>query len=241
MASRRTQALGPQRGLLWCFRHVSASSTIPHVPERFDEVLRLRLARNLALHPRRVRRVSDGASELRPAAVALTLVPGEAGEPTFLLTRRPSDLPHHPGQFALPGGRLVPGESSPEAARRELAEELSVALGPERVLGLLDDFTTHSGFVVTPVVLWGPDIREIVPDPREVAVSYRVPLSDLYGREVPILRAVPGLEAPLLMLPLVGTHIFSPTAAIIFQFREWALEGRHTAVQGFAQPRFAWR
>ncbi len=178
---------------------------------------------------------------MRPAAVALTVVPSAAGEATFLLTRRPSDLPHHPGQFALPGGRLVPGESSEQAARRELAEELSVALGSESVLGFLDDFTTQSGFVVTPVVLWGPSVREIVPDPREVAISYRVPLADLYGPDVPLLRDVPGLEAPLLMLPLVGTHIFSPTAAIVFQFREWALEGRHTSVQHFAQPRFAWR
>jgi hypothetical protein len=44
-----------------------------------------------------------------------------------------------------------------------------------------------------------------------------------------------------LSLPLVGTQVFSPTAAIIFQLRELALEGRITRVHQYEQPRFAWR
>lgn len=219
---------------------MSTPSAHPHVPERLDAALRARIETHLSGTPRRqVERTAQ--AQLKPAAVALTLVPGDAGEPTFLLTRRPYDLPQHPGQFALPGGRLAAGETSEQAARRELAEELSVVLGADAVLGCLDDFTTQSGFVVTPVVLWGPDVREVVPDPREVAIAYRVPLVELYRPDVPLLQEVRGAESPLLMLPLVGTHIFSPTAAIIFQFREWALEGRAVSVQHYAQPRFAWR
>jgi 8-oxo-dGTP pyrophosphatase MutT (NUDIX family) len=168
-------------------------------------------------------------------------VPGSQGEASFLLTRRPGDLPRHAGQFALPGGRLEPGEDAQSAARRELAEELGVSLGEESVLGYLDDFTTHSGFVITPVVLWGPEARTLAPDPREVAIAYRVPLKELYHPLMPRLQAVPGLEAPLLSLPLLGTHIYSPTAAIVYQLREVALEGRSISVQHFAQPSFAWR
>jgi 8-oxo-dGTP pyrophosphatase MutT (NUDIX family) len=209
---------------------------------QLDDVLFERIMANLSAFSRVVApEAPPGRPAHRAAAVALTLVPGPAGEPCFLLTRRASDLAHHPGQFALPGGRLEADESTSQAARRELAEELGVSLGPESVLGLLDDFTTHSGFVITPVVLWGAEVKRIAPDPREVAIAYRVPLLDLYRPEVPVLQAVPGADSPLLSLPLVGTHIFSPTAAIVYQLREVALEGRSTRVQHFGQPSFAWR
>jgi hypothetical protein len=66
-------------------------------------------------------------------------------------------------------------------------------------------------------------------------------LSELYHPEAPILQHAPGLEAPLLSLPLLGTQLFSPTAAIVYQLREVALEGRGTRVHHFEQPRFAWR
>ena len=177
----------------------------------------------------------------RAAAVALTLVPGEGGEAAFLLTRRASDLPHHRGQFALPGGRLDGDETPTAAARRELEEELGVALGEDAVLGLLDDFVTRSGFLITPVVLWGPNVRELVPNEREVALAYRVPLVDLYRPDVPSLHREPGVDGEILSLPLVGTRVYSPTAAIVYQLREVALEGRATRVHHYDQPRFAWK
>jgi ADP-ribose pyrophosphatase YjhB (NUDIX family) len=173
--------------------------------------------------------------------VALALVPGEEGEAAFLLTRRASDLLHHRGQFALPGGRLDAGEGATDAARRELREELGVSLGEDAVLGLLDDFVTRSGFLITPVVLWGPGVRELVPNEREVALAYRVPLSDLYRADVPGLHREPGVDGEILSLPLVGTRVYSPTAAIVYQLREVALEGRPTRVHHYDQPRFAWK
>ncbi len=208
------------------------------VPEQLDEALRSRIAGHLSSHARAcvpLRR------DQRAAAVALTLVPGWQGEACFLLTRRPADLRRHAGQFALPGGRLDAGEDAVQGARRELAEELGVSLDPGCVLGLLDDFTTHSGFVITPVVLWGSEARTLAPDPREVAIAYRIPLKELYQPRLPRFVTVPGLAAPLISLPLLGTHIYSPTAAIVYQLREVALEGRAVSVQHFAQPSFAWR
>ncbi|MDB4988544.1 MAG: hydrolase [Myxococcaceae bacterium] len=206
-------------------------------PERLDDGLRTRVVHNLSGFERFV----CARAELAPAAVALVLVRGPADEPCFLLTRRAATLSRHSGQFALPGGRVDAGEDAAAAARRELSEELGVTLAADRVLGLLDDFPTRSGYAITPVVLWGPEVDALAPNPAEVAVTYRVPLLELYRPDAPNIFRVPGSDAPLLSLPLVGTQVYSPTAAIIYQLRELALEGRVTRVHHYEQPRFAWK
>jgi 8-oxo-dGTP pyrophosphatase MutT (NUDIX family) len=206
-------------------------------PERLDDRLRERVAHNLGTFER----ITFEQPELAKSAVALVLVAGPLGEPSFLLTRRAPRLHAHGGQFALPGGRIDPGEDANQAARRELSEELGVVLGPESVLGQLDDFATRSGYVMTPVVLWGPEVGELRPNPAEVAVAYRVPLRELYRPDAPREFRVADSEFPLLSLPLVGTQVYSPTAAIIYQLRELALEGRVTRVHHYEQPRFAWK
>jgi ADP-ribose pyrophosphatase YjhB (NUDIX family) len=63
-------------------------------------------------------------------------------------------LRSHPGQWALPGGRIDAGETPEAAALRELGEEVGLIVDAGEVLGRLDDFTTRSGFVITPVVVW---------------------------------------------------------------------------------------
>jgi 8-oxo-dGTP pyrophosphatase MutT (NUDIX family) len=207
------------------------------VPGAFDAALRARVVENLAALDRHV----CPAVEHRPAAVAIALVRNVEGEACFLLTRRSRQLARHRGQFALPGGRLDADESFAAAALRELHEELGVQLEQADVLGLLDDFKTRSGFVITPVVVWGEQVGELFPNPAEVAIAYRVPLRDLYRPEVPRLSPGGAPEAPILSMPLVGTEVFSPTAAIIYQLREVALEGRATRVHHYDQPLFAWK
>jgi 8-oxo-dGTP pyrophosphatase MutT (NUDIX family) len=205
-------------------------------PIAFEPTLRARIAQHLAAHVRHQIDVSD----LQPAAVALALLANADGEACFLLTRRAATLAHHRGQFALPGGRLDAGESQVEAALRELDEELGLRLSSEHVLGQLDDFKTRSGFVISPVVMWAEQALELKPNAAEVARVYRVPLAELYQPEVPYLSAA-GQGAPILSLPLVGTEVFSPTAALIYQLREVALEGRSTRVHHYEQPLFAWK
>ena len=177
------------------------------------------------------------------AAVAMTLVANDTGEASFVLTRRPLSLRRHPGQWALPGGRTNDGESAIEAAIREVQEEVGLELDRESVVGLLDDFQTRSGFVITPVVIWGPDQPELSPDPDEVHAAHIVPLAVLDRPEVPRIEAGDKPEHPLICIPVpsLGTTIWAPTAALLYQMREVLLYGRKTRVAHFEQPRFAWR
>lgn len=177
----------------------------------------------------------------RRAAVAVTLAPDLDRRSCFLLTRRSAKLNRHGGQWALPGGRMDAGESPPETALRELDEELGLLLDATAVLGRLDDFATRSGFVITPVVVWCEDFRELRPDPREVAHAYRVPLADLDRPDLPILHSIPESDRPVLSLPLLGGRVHAPTAAFIYQLLEVGLRGRDTRVAHFEQPVFAWR
>jgi 8-oxo-dGTP pyrophosphatase MutT (NUDIX family) len=206
-------------------------------PLRYDEALHERVRSSLAAFERRSHR-EDG---LRPAAVALVLIADAESRPCFLLTRRTAELSSHGGQWALPGGRIDEGEAAEQAALRELDEEVGLTLGSETVLGLLDDYPTRSGYVITPVVVWAGPKRTLAPNPAEVAAVYRVPLSELDRPDVPRLRRIPQSERPVISVPLLGTHIHAPTAAILYQLREVGLRGRDTRVAEYEQPVFAWR
>jgi 8-oxo-dGTP pyrophosphatase MutT (NUDIX family) len=180
-------------------------------------------------------------ADLKVAAVAITLVGDgvDPAGPAFLLTRRATTLRGHAGQWALPGGRAEAGESAGETARRELAEELGLVLGPDAELGLLDDYPTRSGYVITPVVLWGGADPALVPNPAEVGELHRVPLAAIDVE--PRFLTIPESAAPVIQLPLFGRFVHAPTGAVLHQFREVVLRGRATRVAHLEQPVFAWR
>jgi len=166
---------------------------------------------------------------------------GVSGGAAFLLCRRASRMSRHAGQWALPGGRVDPGETVLEAALREVDEELGLVLGPESVVGWLDDYPTRSGFVITPVVLWAGGSPTLAPSPHEVLAVYRIGLQVLLDAE-PRFVAIPESERPVVQLPLGNDLIHAPTGAVLYQFREVALSGRiDERVDHFEQPVFAWR
>src|SRR6185437_3168974 len=130
------------------------------------------------------------------------------------------------GQYALPGGSLDDGETAADAARRELHEELGIELGPDAVLGELDDIVTLTGFAMTPVVVWSDEPVVLRPDPAEVHAAWLVPLDELDHPEAPRRVAGSDPDRPLLRMPVRGEWINPPTAAALYQFREVCLHGR---------------
>ena len=203
----------------------------PNGPE-----LRARVAANLAAFPRR----EIALAALRPAAVAIVISPVRR-RPTFLLTRRALTLRRNAGNYALPGGNYEPDEDAIAAALRETSEELGVALPREAALGLLDDFETLGGHRVTPVVCWSDAELKLTPDPVEVHQAWRIPLADLDHPTSPRRQPREGGGDPILQMRVRGGWINAPTAAWLFQFREVALHGRWTRLDGVGQPEWTRR
>lgn len=235
----------------------------------YDDELRARVAANLARHERRLLALGehrhaavaivlvdsaegeDRVDPHQPSESQMDVIPGGpggldgrmvgvSGGAAFLLCRRAAGLNRHASQWALPGGRLDEGETVIDAARRELDEELGVSLGEETVLGLLDDYATRSGYVITPVVLWGGGPLEMDPEPGEVLAAYRVGLHELLREDSPRFVTIPESDRPVVQVPLGNDLIHAPTGAVLLQFRWLGLEGRGDEVAGFEQPVFAW-
>ena len=197
-------------------------------------------------------RTSLDPGNLRKAAVAVTIVDyrGEGGlyslgdvsdnSAALILTKRAGGLKNHAGQWALPGGSVDPGESPEQTAFRELEEEVGLTLETDRLLGCLDDFITRSGFHITPVVIWGGTVQCLSKNEQEVASIHRIPCSEFFRQDAPVLQGGEESGRPVLFMPVGHTCIASPTAAILYQFREVALAGRLTRVAHYEQPQFAW-
>jgi 8-oxo-dGTP pyrophosphatase MutT (NUDIX family) len=205
----------------------------------FDSALRATIGLHLRSFDRRLR-ADPGA--LKRAAVAIVIVEAEApGEAAFLLTRRTPKLRAHGGQWALPGGRVDPGETIEQTALRELEEELGITLSATDILGALDDYPTRSGYLMAPVVVWAPAGVDVKPNPSEVAAAYRIACSELFREGSPEIVAIEESDRPIIRLPLSVSTVNAPTAAVLYQFREVALAGRDTRVDQYEQPVFAWR
>ena len=172
----------------------------------------------LAPRPRRGWRpdhVPDGA---RPAAgLVLLYLRGDA--PHLLLTVRSGALPRHGGQVSLPGGRVEPAESIPDAALREAAEEVGVEPERVRVLGRLSPlYVVVSDFVLHPVVGVAGAHPAFRQRPAEVGRVLEVPLAALVGARGQPRRGFicrPGMLVRAPYFALCGERVWGATAMIL--------------------------
>jgi len=144
-----------------------------------------------AIRERLATHAPDAAPSLRvkrPASVALVLAPGGKGLEVLFIRR--AEHPEDPwsGHMALPGGGKNPDDADVEAAaRREAREEVGLELGPDNLIGRLDDITggrlewfdmALSAFVY---YLDAPPL--LTPCEAEVAETVWVPLDFLMSPE----------------------------------------------------------
>lgn len=206
---------------------------------RYDAAMRARIIANLD----KFSRVQASAEGLKHAAVAITLICDDNGEGAYVLTRRTPGLKNHAGQYALPGGRIDFGETPIEGALRELREEVNLSLEEDAVLGVLDDYRTQSGYLITPIVVWAGSNATMKANPDEVARIHRITFRELNRPDSPEFVDIEESERPVIRLLMGESNaLHAPTAAMVYQFREVGLHGREeTRVAHLGEPVFAWR
>ncbi len=87
-----------------------------------------------------------GLPEAKKAAVCIPLIGTENGW-DLLFEVRAADIDSQPGDICFPGGNVEAGETTKEAAVREIMEELLIGKDQVEVLGLMDLFGGGSGML----------------------------------------------------------------------------------------------
>ena len=163
--------------------------------------------------------ISDvlGDAPRRPAAVLVPLIARD-GVLQVLFTERTAHLTQHGGQVSFPGGAIEPDDSDAVAAAlRETHEEVGIVTALMRPFGYLDRFETISGYNVTPVVAEVDVAYQALPDPREVADVFEVPLAFFLDARNLQRRRIDwrGRPRDIYDFPYNGRNIWGATAAML--------------------------
>jgi 8-oxo-dGTP pyrophosphatase MutT (NUDIX family) len=166
-------------------------------------------------------------AEHRRSAVLIAFYEGPRGA-EVILTRRSRALRSHRGEISFPGGRLEPGETPEDGARREAHEEVDLAPGDVELIGRLGTLATVSSMSsIVPVVGRLPERPRLRPQQAEVDRILYVPLLELVRPEV--FReerwGTPPLERPIYFFELVDETIWGATARILVDLLVAAASG----------------
>lgn len=117
--------------------------------------------------------------KIKPAAVLIGII-NRQSKSSVLLTERPNSMSTHAGQVAFPGGKVEPSDiDANSAALREAHEEVGVIPSSVNLIARLGDYVTGTKFRVTPILGTLPDDFVAIPDKKEVASVFEVPLEFL--------------------------------------------------------------
>ncbi len=158
------------------------------------------------------------SADPRPAAV-LCAIFAEDGQAHVVLTRRSPRLRANSGEVAFPGGRLDPGESPADAARREAHEEVAIDPHSVELIGRLSQLATFANpTAITPFVGVLPERPALRANPAEVARVFTVPLVELWlpGVHHEELWAWPdGMERRIEFFALEGDTVWGATGRML--------------------------
>jgi 8-oxo-dGTP pyrophosphatase MutT (NUDIX family) len=160
------------------------------------------------------------ASSFRRAGILMLYVHRDE-ELYFLLTKRTEAVEHHKGQISFPGGVQDVGDADlVETALRETEEEIGLPPNAVQVLGLFDDYPTHTGFLITPVVGYIDHLPQLTLNTEEVAEVLEVPVSIFLDpeRERRFTIEREGAIHDVYSYEYNGYEIWGVTAAIIRSF-----------------------
>ncbi|KAM1222309.1 hypothetical protein ACFX2J_009859 [Malus domestica] len=118
-------------------------------------------------------------SRERRAAVLICIFEGAEGELRVILTRRSMNLASHPGDVALPGGKMEKEDADESAtALREAMEEIGLDPSLVQVVAKLECFMSQHLVTVVPVIGLVARIKDFKPvlNADEVDAIFDVPL-----------------------------------------------------------------
>lgn len=153
-------------------------------PQKAESILKLKeLFKYHDLRDNPLQGIEHPVSHLKRASVLIPLF-YKNGELHVLLTKRSSDLTHHAGFVAFPGGMKDEGDTSDiETALRESEEEIGLKPSDVEVIAVIGPGITRPNSLVVPVI--GLISPEFVPvrNEKEVALIFDLPLKRFLSDE----------------------------------------------------------
>ena len=155
-------------------------------------------------------------SSLTSAAVLIAVT--DRPDPGVILVKRPDYMRNHPGQIALPGGKIDPGDiDATDAALREAHEEVLLERRLVDIIGPTDHYHSGSGYRIQPIVGVIPPDLPLVSCPEEVEEWFEAPLEYILDPANQHLQTVEwrGRQREFYEIPWQGRRIWGITAGIL--------------------------